>query len=109
MSGGVRAERAQESTRPNTAVRNTGMQEKLKPEHTHIKPQPKLAGRSQNPYPITHTLVPSQEWRGYRKTQTKTHTPQTPARNGGAKPKPLPQHTHPRPQPGMAGLPKTQT
>ena len=43
------------------------------------------------------------------KTPVQTHAPQTPARIGGAKPKPVPKHTQPRPQPGMAGSPGTET
>ena len=46
-----------------------------KPQHTHHKPQPGSAGESQNPYPNTHTLDPSQDWLGYRETQTQTQTP----------------------------------
>ena len=49
---------------------------------------------------------PSQEWRGTSGARTRTHThPNTPARSGGAQPKPKPKHTHPRrtPQPGVAG------
>ena len=34
-----------------------------------------MAGRNQNPYPSTHTQDPSQEWLGYRETQTQTQAP----------------------------------
>ena len=48
---------------------------------------------------------PTQKKRRAGKTQTNTHTPPTPARTGGARPKPVTRHTRPRPQPGLAGLP----
>ena len=35
-----------------------------------------MVGRNQNPYPSTHTLDPSHDWRGYRETQTQTQAPQ---------------------------------
>ena len=104
--GGKRTGRTQEATRPNTQTRKSKVQEKPKPTHTHHEPQPGMAERSQNPYPSTHTLDPSQEWRGYRRTQPQTRAPRTPARNGGAKPKPEPKHTHPRPRRGMAESPR---
>ena len=71
----LRADRAHERTGPNTPARISGVQAKRKPKHTHYKPQPGLAGRSQNPYPNTHTLHHSQKWRGYRETQTRTRAP----------------------------------
>ena len=41
----------------------------------HKNRQPGLAGWGQNPYPNTHTLDPSQDWRGYRETRTQTKAP----------------------------------
>ena len=52
-----------------------GCKPKPKPNRTHHKPQPEMVGRNQNPYPSTHTLDPSQEWRCYRETQTRTQAP----------------------------------
>ena len=55
-----------------------------------------VAGCSRNPSPNTHTHAahPSQEWRGASGAPTPAHTqPNTPARSGGAEPKPEPQHT----------------
>ena len=43
------------------------------------------------------------------KTQTHTHAARTPARKGGAQPKPTSRHTHPRPWPGLARLPPYPT
>ena len=88
--------RTQEAERPNTPTRKSGVQEKPEPAHTHHEPQPGMAERSQNPYPCTHTLDPSQEWRGYRRTQPQLCAPLTPAGNGGAKLKP-----EPKPDPGQ--------
>ena len=51
------------------------MNAKPKPTHTHHKPQPGLAERSQSPYPNTHYLDPSQDCRGYRQTKTQTQAP----------------------------------
>ena len=76
--------------------------------NTHTPtPQPGVAGRSRNPSPSTHTHAahPGQERRGTSGARTQAHThPNTPARSGGAQPKPEPKHTHPRrtPQPGVA-------
>ena len=56
--------------------------------------------------PNPDTTRPSQEWRGTSGARTQGHThPDTPARSGGAQPKPEPKHTRPRrtPQPGVAG------
>ena len=39
------------------------------------QPQPGLVGRTKNPYANTHTLDPSHEGRGYRKTQTQARAP----------------------------------
>ena len=78
-------------------------------KHTHtVTHQPEVVGRSPNACPSTHTHTahPSQEWRAKRGARTQTHThPITPARSGGAQPKPEPKHKHPRrtPQPGVAG------
>ena len=77
--------------------------------HTHTPtPQPRMVGRSRNPSPSTRANAahPSQEWRARSGARTPTYThPNTPARSGGAQPKPDPKHTHPRrtPQPGVAG------
>ena len=98
--------RTQEATRPNTPTRKSELQEKTKPKHTHHEPHPGMAEHSRNPYPGTRTLNPSQEWRGYRRSQPQTRAPGTPAGNGGAKPKPEPKHTHPGPQLGIAESPR---
>ena len=71
-------------------------------------PQPGVVGRNRKQSPSTHTHAarPSQEGRGTSGARTQAHThPNTPARSGGAQPKPEPKHTHPRrtPQPGVAG------
>ena len=85
------------------------MQAERPHQHTHSPtPQPGVAGRSRNPSPNTHThgTHPSQEWQGASGAPTPAHTqPNTPARSGGAQPKPEPKYTHPRraPQPGVAG------
>ena len=88
-SGGVQAEGAHIHTRTPTA-------------------KPGVAGRSANRSPSTHTRTahPGQEWRGTSGARTQTHIhPNTPARSGGAQPKPEPNHTHPRrtPDPGVVG------
>ena len=77
----------------------------MQAEHTHSPtPQPGVAGRSQNPSPNTdtHSAHPCQEWLGASGAHTQ---PNTPARSGGAQPKPEPKHTHPQraPVPGVAG------
>ena len=74
-------------------------------EHAHSPtPQPGVAGRSRNlsPNTHTHTAQPCQEWLGAGGARTQ---PNTPARSGGAQPKPEPKHTHPHraPVPGGAG------
>ena len=94
----------------------------MQAEHTHSPTtQPGVAGRSRNPSPNTHTHTshPCQEWLDASGARTQ---PNTPARSGGAQPKPEPKHTHPHrapvarsgwveaehaqsptPQPGVAG------
>ena len=74
-------------------------------EHTHSPtPQPGVAGRSRDRSPNTHihTAHACQEWLGASGARTE---PNTPARSGGAQPKPEPKHTHPHraPVPGVAG------
>ena len=94
---------------PRTRARSGWVQAEPAHEHTHSPtPQPGVAGRSLNPSPNTqtHTAHPSQEWRGASGERTRGHTqPNSPARSGGAQPKPEPKHTHPShtPQPGEAG------
>ena len=119
-------------TQPNTPARSGGAQPKPEPKHTHPHrtaqpgvagyrgsrhqrkkthtptPQPRVAGCSRNPSPNTPIppAHPSQEWRATRGAPTQAHTcPNTPARSGGAQPKPEPKHTQPHctPQPGVAG------
>ena len=75
---------------PNPA-RNGGLNTKPEPKHTHHKPQP---GCSQTPQPNTRTADYSQEWRSTSGARTQTYAPNTPARNGGAQPKPQPKQTH---------------
>ena len=63
-------------------------------EHAQRRtPQPGVAGRSRNPSPNTqtHTAHPCQEWLGASGARTQ---PNSPARSGGAQPKPEPKHTH---------------
>ena len=84
-----------------TRARSGGVQA----EHKHSPtPQPGVAGRSRNRSPNTHTHTahPCQEWLGASGARTQ---PNTPARSGGAQPKPEPKHTHPHraPVPGVAG------
>ena len=96
-------------TYTHTPARGGGVEEEW--AHKHINtatPQPGVAGRSRNPSQSTHTHAahPSQEWRGISGARTQAHTPpNTPARSGGAQPKPEPKHTHThrKPQLGMAG------
>ena len=77
--------------------------------HTHAPTfEPGEAGCSRNLSPSTHTHTThqSQEWRPTGRARTQRHThPKTPARSGGAQPKPELKHTHQRrtPQPGAAG------
>ena len=104
------ATRSQTDTHtPRTRPNSGWVQAECAHEHTHSpKPQPGVAGRSRNPSPNTHTHTahPCQEWPGASGARTPAHThPNTPARSGGAQPKPEPQHTHSRraPQPGVAG------
>ena len=107
---GTAETRAQAHTpEPHTPARSGGVQAERAHKHTHTPtPQAGLAGRSGNPSPSTHTHTahPSQESPGTTaaRTQARTH-PNTPARSGGAQPKPEPKHTHPHrtPQPGVAG------
>ena len=107
---GASGARTRAHTQPNTPARSGGAQPKPEPEQTHPQrtPQPGVAGRSRNPSPNTHipTAHPCQEWRDASGARTGAHThPNTPARSGGARPKPEPKHRHPRrtPQPGVAG------
>ena len=107
---GASGARTRAHTQPNTPVRSGGAQQKPEAEHTHPQRTPQLgvAGRSRNPSPNahTHTAHPCKEWLGASRARTRAHThPNTPARSGGAQPKPEPNHTHPRrtPQPGVAG------
>ena len=129
-SGWVQGGHAHKHAHPHTPARSGGAQPKPEPKHTHRRraprprvagyrgsrhtnrhtptPQPGVAGRSRNPSPSTHTHTahPSQEWRGASGARTGAHKqPSTPARSGGAQPKPEPKHTHPHraPQPGVAG------
>ena len=94
---------------PRTRARSGLVQAERVHEHTHSPtPQPRVAGRSRNPSPNTHTHTahPWQEWMGASGARTPAHRhPNTPARSGGAQPKPEPKHTHPHraPQPGVAG------
>ena len=74
-------------------------------EHAHSPTiRPGVAGRSRNPSTNTHTHTahPCQEWLGASRAHTQ---PNTPARSGGAQPRPEPKHTHPHraPVPGVAG------
>ena len=109
---GAKQQRPPGVANPGSAhnMQRTTAQEQMpgKSEPTHHKPQPGVAGRSRNPSPSTHThnAHPSQEWRGTGGAHTPAHThPNTPARRGGAQPRPEAKHTHPRrtPRPGVAG------
>ena len=115
---------------PHTPASSGRVQAERTHKHTHTQiPQPRVAGRSRNLSPSTHShsAHPSQEWRGAAETRAQAHTPtphtsarcggvqaerahkhahtSTPARSGGAQPKPNPKHTYPHgtPQPGVAG------
>ena len=85
------------------------MQAERAHEHTHSPTaQPGVAERSRNTSRNTHTHTahPSQEWQGASGARTRAHTqPNSPARSGGAQPKPEPKQTHPSrtPHPGEAG------
>ena len=107
---GAAETRAQTHTPPpHTPARSGGVQVDRADKHKRTPtPEPGVAGRNRNPSPSTHTHAarPSQEGRGTSGDRTQAHThPNTPARSGGAQPKPEPKHTHPRriPQPGRAG------
>ena len=81
---------------PRTPARSVGLRAEHAHKHTQAQtPQPRVAGRSRNPSQSTHTHTahPSQERRGSSgaRTQADTH-PNTPARSGGAQPKPEPKH-----------------
>ena len=67
-----------------------------------------MAGCSRKPRPstFTHSVHPSQEWRGTSGVRTQAHTHlDTAARSGEAQPNPELKHTHPHrtPQPGVTG------
>ena len=107
---GAAETRAQTHTpTPRTRARSGWVQAERAHEHTHSPTPPSgVAGRSRNPSPNTHTHTahPCQEWPGASGARTRAHTqPNTPARIGGAQPKPEPQPTHPHraPVPGVAG------
>ena len=72
---------------------------------------PPEAGRKQTrrTQEATRPNIQARKKRSAGKTRTHTHTPQTPARKGGMRPKPLSRHTHPRPQPGVARFPLNPT
>ena len=107
---GAAETRAQAPTpTPHTQARSGEVQAERAQTNTHTPTrEPGVAGRSQNPSPSTHTHTahPSQEWRGTGKAHSQAYThPITPARSGGAQPKPEPKHTHPHrtPRQGVAG------
>ena len=81
---------------PHTPARSGGVQAERAHKQTQtLTPQPGVAGRSWNPNSTTHTQTahPSQEWQGTSGAHTQAHThPNTPARSGGAQPKPEPNH-----------------
>ena len=91
------------------------MQAERAHQHTHSPtPQPGVAGRSRNPSRNTDTDTAHlcQEWMGASGARTRAHTqPNTPARSGGAQPKPEPKHTNPHraPQPGVASASGART
>ena len=94
---------------PQSPARRGGVQAGCAHKHTHtLTPQPGVAGHSAKPSPNTHmhTAHPSQEWRRTSGARTQAQTgPNTPARSGGAQPRPEPKHTHPHrtAQPGVPG------
>ena len=95
---------------PHTPARSAGVQAERAHKNTQAAQHPsqEWRGAAQIPSPSTHahTAHPSQEWLGKGGARTQTHTdPNTPARSGGAQPKPEPKHTHPHrtSQPGVAG------
>ena len=112
--GGKRTERAEESAHTNTRARklqgarraktathapqtpawNGRSQPKPISNHTHPRPQPGMAGLPRNPTPNARTTIPSQEWWGEAEAWAKTHTPWTPARNGGVTAKRRPKNKH---------------
>ena len=66
---GTDRSRKQTHTNPNTLARRGGGQPQ--PEHKRTRQtQARNGGAKQNAYPSTRTQDPSQDWRGYRKTQT---------------------------------------
>ena len=57
--GGVQAQGGHQHTQPNTPARNGRVKAKPEPKHTHQKPEPGMAGCSQNGEPKTRTADPS--------------------------------------------------
>ena len=97
---GTSGAHTQAHTHPKTQAKSCRAQPKPGPKHTHphCTSQPGMAGHSRKPSPRTHahTTYPSQEWRCTSEACTQTRTGyNTPARSGGAQPKPEPKHTHP--------------
>ena len=94
---------------PHTPVKNGGVQQERTRKRKHTPgPERRVAGRSRNLSPRTHsrTVNSSQEWRGTTGARTGAHTQANrPARSGGAQPKPEPKDTrrHRVPQPGVVG------
>ena len=74
-SGGIQAEHAHNHASPKIPASNGGVQAKPKRNRTHHRPQLAMEGRSQNLRPSTPTEDPSQDWRGYRETQTQAQAP----------------------------------
>ena len=91
----------------HTPARSGGVQEERAHQHTHIPTlKPRVAGRSRNPSPNTHTHAhtPARSG-GVQEEHAHQHAHHnTPARTCRAHPKPEPKHTHPHrtPEPGVA-------
>ena len=102
VAGYKRSGRTSTHTPQHPSQEWRGAAETQSKAHTHTPHTPARSGGVQ----AERAAHPSQEGRGTSGVHTRTHKhPNTPARSGGAQPKPKPKHTHPRrtPQPGVAG------
>ena len=119
-SGGHHKATTRQSRKPHThpqpekkgGGKGGGKRQPGQPPHT---PTPQAAPpegggkRTRRTQEATRPNTEARKKRSAGETRTHTHTPQTPARKGGAQPKPVSRHTQPRPQPGVARSPLNPT
>ena len=110
-----RTTRGHQARQRGTPLATTKAQGQVPSNNGHRVPQTRAASTTRNEprhqnrcqaTPDPHTTNASQEWQGTSRARTQAHThPGTPARSGGAQPKPEPKRTHPHrtSQPGVAG------